>query len=738
MGRNDPTVEEILRMIVRQDERALRDEQRLLSLFADYSRGKMAAQQRQLAIFCQCGGHTAIQKLRGASRADQQLGYHRLIQEMVDGYGLRREVALDIGGAYWRVALGTEPPEASSPRPTPPEPSPPKPQPEPKPVPPKPQPKPEPKPEPPKPQPEPKPQPPEKPKGKRGGRSPWLLVAVAVLAGAAFVFGKGMGRKSTVPTVPTTPSVSTVSTTPSAPAVSTASSRFDLTPFQLNEAVAKQIQEGTEDVYIYPDGSRMEFYFDGSGKEVCRVYISTEDRIENLFTMLYDSSGRLMMQELYDSQGTALRVDTYDFHSNESTAQHRIELSDGRFFQGISTFDADGGETFECFLGDGSKTVTQYDPNGLWIVRTTYDTSGAVTDESSIDDITPLYAVRNIPIGKAIDYGDLVYVWGLCGEPIKQYGVYNNSLCSYNVSIHDVLGNPLEQTVYNADGDMTLYCVWEYDENGSCLGYDQTSYGKIQDGVPQKRTVTHFNQDGVEISSMTYDADGNRLQWSETELNEAGREKQRKTYDDAGNTKSVVEWQYDQAGGLEKKVSTNYYESGQYSVVVSGANKKIQSAIRYFPNGQIYLLSEYDTEGEMVKRTIYNENGAIDFWYENVFDTDGKRLEYIRYNGDGTIAHRIKSIYDTDGNEIESRVYNADGTLDSSTQTVYGADGRRIRSTTLNGAGNIISWEEYSYNSDGRTGTSNEYNAAGKLIAWNEYTYNADGTVADVQYHEAE
>ena len=115
MGRNDPTVEEILRMIARQDERALRDEQRLLSLFADYSKGKMAAQQRQLAIFCQCDGHITIQKLRGASGTDQQRGYHRLIREMVDGYGLRREVALDISGAYWRIALGTEPPETSSP-----------------------------------------------------------------------------------------------------------------------------------------------------------------------------------------------------------------------------------------------------------------------------------------------------------------------------------------------------------------------------------------------------------------------------------------------------------------------------------------------------------------------------------------------------------------------------------------------------------------------------------------------
>lgn len=593
MGRNDPTVEEILRMIARQDERALRDEQRLLSLFADYSRGKMAAQQRQLAIFCQCDGHITIQKLRGASRADQQLGYHRLIREMVDGYGLRREVALDISGAYWRVALGTEPPETSSPRPTPPEPTPQKPQPEPKPIPPKPQ---------------PESRPPEKSTGKRGGRSPWLLVAVAVLAGAAFVFGKGMGRKSTVPAVPTTPSVSTVSTTPSAPAVSPAAPRFDLTPFQLNEAVAKQIQEGTEDVYIYPDGSRMEFYFDGSGKEICRVYINTEDRIENLFTMLYDSSGRLMMQELYDSQGTALRVDTYDFHSNESTAQHRIELSDGRFFQGISTFDADGGETFECFLGDGSKTVTRYDPNGLWVVRTTYDTSGAVTDESSIDDITPLYAVRNIPIGKAIDYGDRVYVWGLCGEPIKQYGVYkDNFLYSYDVSIHDVLGNVLEQSCYNTDGVLTTDFLWEYDESGNRLGYNRTSYKKIQNGVPQEKTVTHFNQDGLKISSMTYDATGNLTSRMEYTYNSNGQPETLTTYDAEGKLTRRTERVYN-SDGLTTKVSW-YDAAGK----LTGWRDFV-----------------YDSDGQPVKFIDYDADGTFTGWQEYIY-ADG-RLDSIQYH----------------------------------------------------------------------------------------------------------
>lgn len=614
MGRNDPTVEEILRMIARQDERALRDEQRLLSLFADYSKGKMAAQQRQLAIFCQCDGHITIQKLRGASRADQQLGYHRLIREMVDGYGLRREVALDISGAYWRVALGTEPPETSSPRPTPPEPTPPKPQPEPKPIPPK--------PVPPKPQPESRP--PEKSTEKRGGRPPWLLVAVAVLAGAAFVFGKGIGKNTAVSSVPTTPSVSTVSTTPSTPAVSPASTRFDLTPFQLNEAVAKQIQEGTEDVYIYPDGSRMEFYFDGSGKEICRVYINTEDRIENLFTMLYDSSGRLMMQELYDSQGTALRVDTYDFHSNERTAQHRIELSDGRFFQGISTFDADGGETFECFLGDGSKTVTQYDPNGLWVVRTTYDTSGAVTDESSIDDITPLYAVRNIPIGKAISYGELVYVWGICGQPIKEYIVYKDdspvassdptlfrlitqNSASYDVTTYDMLGNKLEQSFYNTDGVLTTDFLWEYDESGNRLGYNRTSYKKIQNGVPQEKTVTHYNQDGLKISSMTYDATGNLTSRMEYTYNSNGQPETLTTYDAEGKLTRRTERVYN-SDGLTTKVSW-YDAAGK----LTGWRDFV-----------------YDSDGQPVKFIDYDADGTFTGWQEYIY-ADG-RLDSIQYH----------------------------------------------------------------------------------------------------------
>lgn len=598
MGRNDPTVEEILRMIARQDERALRDEQRLLSLFADYSRGKMAAQQRQLAIFCQCDGHITIQKLRGASGTDQQLGYHRLIREMVDGYGLRREVALDISGAYWRIALGTEPPETSSPRPTPPEPTPQKPQPE--------------------------SRPPETSTGKRGGRSPWLLVAVAVLAGAAFVFGKGIGKNTAVSSVPTTPSVSTVSTTPSTPAVSPASTRFDLTPFQLNEAVAKQIQEGTEDVYIYPDGSRMEFYFDGSGKEICRVYINTEDRIENLFTMLYDSSGRLMMQELYDSQGTALRVDTYDFHSNESTAQHRIELSDGRFFQGISTFDADGGETFECFLGDGSKTVTRYDPNGLWVVRTTYDTSGAVTDESSIDEVTPLYAVRDIPIGKAISYGELVYVWGLCGEPIKGYIVYKDdspvassdptlfrlitqNSASYDVTTYDVLGNRLDQSFYNTDGVLIRYFLWEYDENGNCLGYDRTSYAKIQNGVPQEKTVTHLNQDGLEISSMTYDATGNLTSRMEYTYNSNGQPETLTTYDAEGKLTKRTERAYN-SDGLTTKVSW-YDAAGK----LTGWRDFV-----------------YNSDGQPVKFIDYDADGTFTGWQEYIY-ADG-RLDSIQYH----------------------------------------------------------------------------------------------------------
>lgn len=104
------SMDEILGIIKEKHEDALQDHQRLLALFADISRGQMKAQQNQLRIFLECQGNTCILNLRNATKLKQRTEYHRLIQEMVRDYGMRKEIALNISGSFWCAVTCTKPP----------------------------------------------------------------------------------------------------------------------------------------------------------------------------------------------------------------------------------------------------------------------------------------------------------------------------------------------------------------------------------------------------------------------------------------------------------------------------------------------------------------------------------------------------------------------------------------------------------------------------------------------------
>lgn len=106
------TAEQVLKVIYEVRADAFADSRRLSALFADYSGGRLKAQQNQLDIFLKCDGNTCILNLRNAPKQKQQTEYHRLIQEMVSNYGMQEEVALKVSGAFWRVVIGTEPPVA--------------------------------------------------------------------------------------------------------------------------------------------------------------------------------------------------------------------------------------------------------------------------------------------------------------------------------------------------------------------------------------------------------------------------------------------------------------------------------------------------------------------------------------------------------------------------------------------------------------------------------------------------
>lgn len=232
------TMEQILEKIKQErGESALRDGKRLIGLFADYSKGQLKSQANALKVFLTCQGNTRILNLQNAKVQERQVQFHRLVREMVTEHNMQEETAVEVCSTFWRVALETTPPVytlrqsfMSDPVPVPP------PEPEeceekqldeeqpPIPVPPKPDPK---------------------PKSRRSRKAVFIvmaLVAIAVLATVSYL--KDSTDKRT---------------------------RSDLTPFHLEKSVEDMLLAGTEAVYTYPDGTRMEFYYDDSGKEIYRL-----------------------------------------------------------------------------------------------------------------------------------------------------------------------------------------------------------------------------------------------------------------------------------------------------------------------------------------------------------------------------------------------------------------------------------------------------------------------------------
>lgn len=102
------TMEQILTKI-KQDhgEAVFGNGEQLLNLFADYSKGKMKPQQNQLDIFLKCDGNTCILSIHNATRLKQQTEYSRLIQKMVNEYGMQKEYAEAVCKAFWRVVYDT-------------------------------------------------------------------------------------------------------------------------------------------------------------------------------------------------------------------------------------------------------------------------------------------------------------------------------------------------------------------------------------------------------------------------------------------------------------------------------------------------------------------------------------------------------------------------------------------------------------------------------------------------------
>lgn len=491
--------------------------------------------------------------------------------------------------------------------------------------------------------------------------------------------------------------------------------RSDLKPYNLEDSIEDMLLAGTEEIYTYPDGTWMEFYYDDAGHEIYRVYVNTENDIENLFEARYDDSGRLVYHQSFDGEGNLLRADSYDFHSSEDTAQRRITLDDGRSFQGQSTFDENGYETFTLNHQDGTLTVYVYKDGGVLTRRASYDAEGNAPEVTSdamqtgIDweNVSKVYGPRQTVVGWTNDNGyTRSYVQGLCGGALKEYSV---SVDAGFIETYDPMGNQVGE-LYYTDGqlkELGSNKIFSYDQQGNFSGAVDTFY--FGDG---HYNISTYDANWIEISREVHYFDGEEESVTyhryETELDDQGRQIQVQTFDgETGQLISIDETEYDREGNVAKETRTYYHEDGMYNITVQDGDRKTLSDITYYPSGSIYSMTEYTTEGTQKKWTWYYENGQVETVRE--YNAQGGNARYISYYESGQTQQLVE--------------YNDAGELRK--VTWYYENGKMQSVNEYNDAGELM--KAVSYYENGNVKWHREYNVQGEVIK--AIHYNEDGTV---------
>lgn len=545
--------------------------------------------------------------------------------------------------------------------------------------------------------------------------------------------------------------------------------RSDFAPFQLEDSIEDMLLAGTEEIYTYPDGTWMEFYYDDAGQEIYRVYVNQEDDIENLFEARYDAAGRLVYHQIFDGQGNLLRADSYDFHSSEDTAQRRITLGNGQTLQGVSTFDENGYETFTLNHQDGTKTVYVYKDGGVLTNQTEYDAEGEETVSQAAaygpdwENAPKVYGPRQTVVGwtNGNTY-TTSYVQGICGGALKEYSV--NDVASEEdqaafMDIYDPMGNLLEMRHYE---DTQMQKLWSheihsYDQQGNYTGYTDTYYYGDGDYY-----IDQYDANGIQLTHELHRFEGEEetvlSTRYETEVDDQGREILIREYDGTtGRLKAIEENEYDAEGNVKKETRTAYYDDGRYNISVRNGDWKTLSSITYYPSGNVSEIQEYTAEGVMTKRTWYYENGQIKELTEyNDAQAFSKSTEYYEsgalkavdeYSDAGVRSKstdyyengELESVneYNDFGDIIKSINYDEDGSVRYSFEYryEYDANGNMIKQINLDDQGAVIGWETVEYDADGNKAKTTNYDASGKLEYWTEYTYDDEGYFVDSQTH---
>ena len=218
-----------------------------------------------------------------------------------------------------------------------------------------------------------------------------------------------------------------------------------------------------------------------------------------------------------------------------------------------------------------------------------------------------------------------------------------------SVQIFDTAGNCVRNELYNSDGTLLGYVLYEYDVTGYCKRVDQ------------------YDNTGMIYSAYELDSDGNEVK--------------REIYTDGRLTQTWIT-EYDDAGNM------------------------VQSEV--YIGGTLRYVNEYDQAGNLIRIESYDDNGDLFGYGLYEYDSDGNQIKEESYDPDGTLEGYTLYEYDSNGNWLKSENYDPDGTLNRYTLFEWDVNGTKTRQETYSADDELLNYWELNdvgewveYNADG-------------------------------------
>lgn len=536
------------------------------------------------------------------------------------------------------------------------------------------------------------------------------------------------------------------------------------------------------------DSDKVTIHFDGEGNKITNTYnnkldlVSTEYPNGSKMLFTYDFTGKEISKVIQDITSTGVKkvVNDYDACGRVILEKYEVTTSDGKttttVYYPVKAYKYDAcGNVIKEVLGreyNNAKgtTVTEKIDNALG-TEYTYD-----LDNKAVKVLNPQSKADGKTYTKLYDYD-------VFGRKIKETDTLGNSI-NYKL---DSTGKVLEETfngVLNGQKPVTITLkkntydllgnlTSSTDANGNKTEYVMNSFGKVKlEKLPYDSTK------GAEVYEYQYDNLGNvavktseatgRVETSKwNSLNKiimkilSGKNctetiEESCGYDRLGNITvskdgngNTITYKYDFNGNvIEKRVNGKVVYRYTYDLLnnLLCTTDRFGNRIFNYYDLQGRLISKKDAFGVTVEEDTYDLNGnvltkkdALGNVLTYKYDLDNRLISTTNALGVVTskkydTLDRIISETDGKGN-VKTYTYDGMGRLIAVKNalgevTQYGYDLNGNRTSITDAKGNVVI---YKYNCDNKTYqiiAPNSGNLTGKV---QQYTYNADGSIKNVK-----